>query len=546
MVEAAWLALHNDGGMKNSEETSRFRLLYNLACAFASRIELDELIPHVMEKCREVMDAEGASVLLLDPESDELYFPYVSDEDPEVATRLAHLRFPAGRGIAGEAIRSGHAVKVDDAAKDSRFYGGIDEKTGLTTRSLVAAPLISHKGPIGVVEVINRRTGDPFTDDDQAFIEALAGSVAVAIENARLYGRVKNSEQLLRTQVGVLRRDLARQDVFSEIIGASKPMMEVFALMESAAASWIQVLIQGETGTGKELVARGIHRASGRSEAPFIAVNCAAVPETLLESELFGHRQGAFTGAVRDQPGLFRAASGGVIFLDEVGDMPLVMQAKLLRVLEQGEVVPVGETMPRKVDVRVISATNRDLKGEVTRRTFREDLYYRMSAFPIKLPPLRERPDDIPLLAARFLTAAAERHHRRIDGFQPGTVELLMRYEWPGNVRELQNEIERSVALARENDSIGTEHFSTSIRSRSASASAAFATDSAGGIAKGIGGGGEPVEVTGPLRDARGAFEARYIAQVLRQHDGNVSHSARSLGISRVALQKKMKEYLLR
>ncbi len=195
-----------------------------------------------------------------------------------------------------------------DAQHDPRLYHGVDLVTGITTHDLLAVPLITHQGTVGVIEAVNSRGPQPFSEDDLAFLEALAGSIAVAIENARLYAQVRESEANLRTRVGVLRRDLARTDVFSKMIGATPPMQEVYRLMESAAASSIPVLIEGETGTGKELVARGIHMASARSEGPFVAINCASLPETLLESELFGHRRGAFTGAVRDNPGLFRAA----------------------------------------------------------------------------------------------------------------------------------------------------------------------------------------------------------------------------------------------
>src|SRR5262249_42600987 len=194
----------------------------------------------------------------------------------------------------------------------------------------------------------------------------------------------------------------------------------------------ISVLIEGETGTGKELVARGIHRAGARAAAAFVAVNCAALPEALLESELFGHRRGAFTGATHHQGGVFGAASGGTIFLDEIGEMPAPMQAKLLRVLQEGEVTPVGDRHPRKVDVRVVSATNRDLATEVRERRFRDDLYYRLGAFPIRLPPLRERREDIPLLATRFVRDAAERHRKRIAGLAPEGLERLARFDSPG------------------------------------------------------------------------------------------------------------------
>src|SRR5215475_3846608 len=446
----------------------RFRLLYDLACAFAARTDLDELFPLVVTKCREVFDAMGASVLLHDQEHNELYFPFVAEEDPVIHARLLELRFPAERGIAGWVLSHGSAVRVDDVQSDPRFFSGIDADTGFTTRTLLCAPLTTYQGVIGVLQVLNRREGEPFTDDDLAFLEALAGSVAVAIENARLFARVKASEELLRVQVVALRRDMAHRDRFNEIVGSAPAMSEVFRLMESAAATPITVLIEGETGTGKELVARGIHRASARAEAPFLAVNCAAVTETLLESELFGHRKGAFTGATQDHRGLFEAATGGTIFLDEVGEMPLAMQAKLLRVLQQGEIIPVGDTRARKVDVRVISATNRDLNTEVVKQAFRQDLYYRLAVFPIPLPPLRQRREDIPLLVDRLLKGVATRHQAEISGIERGAVELLQRYAWPGNVRELENVLERAVALAHSGETIGPALLPAAIRGRDA------------------------------------------------------------------------------
>jgi two-component system response regulator HupR/HoxA len=310
----------------------------------------------------------------------------------------------------------------------------------------------------------------------------------------------------------------------------------VFRLMESAAASPIAVLIEGETGTGKELVARALHRASPRADGPFLAVNCAALSETLLESELFGHRRGAFTGAVSDRRGLFEAASGGTIFLDEIGEMPLPMQAKLLRVLQEGEVTPVGDNVPRPVEVRVISATNRDLMSEVVGHRFRNDLFYRLAAFPIRLPALRSRREDIPVIANRLLAAAVERHRKRIAGIAPEAMTLLMRHQWPGNVRELQNEIERAVALAQDGESVGAAHLSARLGAEERPAEEPNLRESAEPTAEG----------DSPLRRARAAFEASYIADMLRRHGGNVSRTARALGLSRVMLQKKMKEYGLR
>ncbi len=528
--------------MTIDENAARFQLLYDLGCAFAARIELDELIPLVAAKCREVLDAEGVGVLLLDPAKDELYFPYAADEDPEAAARLVGLRFPAKRGIAGAVLGSGRSLRVDDVSTDLRFYSDVDRQTGVTTRALLCAPLRSRSETIGVIQVLNRRGGGPFSDHDLAFLEALAGSVAVAIENARLYAHLKASEERLRIEVGALRRDLARHDRFQDMVGTGPGMAEVFRLMESAATSPITVLIEGETGTGKELVARGIHRAGPRADRPFLAVNCAALPETLLESELFGHRRGAFTGATHDRQGLFEAAGGGTIFLDEVGDMSAAMQAKLLRVLQEGEVIPLGDTRSRKVDVRVLSATNRDLAVEVEAHRFREDLFYRLAAFPIRLPPLRARREDIPLLADRILAAAAERHHKRVPGIDPAALERLIRCDWPGNVRQLQNEVERAVALVQDSNRIGVAQLSARLGGGPAAASAG---PDDGHPAPQTAGDGTARPV-GSLRRARAAFEARYIAEVLTQHGGNVSHAAQALGLSRVMLQKKMKGYGLR
>jgi two-component system response regulator HupR/HoxA len=308
--------------------------------------------------------------------------------------------------------------------------------------------------------------------------------------------------------------------------------------MTKAAGSTIAVLIQGETGTGKELVARAIHAVSPRGRGPFLAVNCAAMPETLLESQLFGHRRGSFTGADRDRVGLFEAATGGTLLLDEIGEMPLPMQAKLLRVLQEGEVTPVGDTRPRPVDVRVVSATNRDLSSEVTQRHFREDLFYRLASFPIVLPPLRERPEDIPVLVERFAAQAAHAHRKRIDGISPEAMECLQRFDWPGNVRELQNEVQRAVVLAEHGETLAVEHLSPRLRGGSKAA------DESEPIV-----GEEPAAAARPaaqLREARAQFEARHIADVLRQQGGNVSRAAMVLGLSRMQLHRKLKEYGIR
>jgi transcriptional regulator with GAF, ATPase, and Fis domain len=538
----------------------RFRLLYELAAAFAGQLELEELIPNIIRRCRDTLRAESAAVLLHDAATDELYFPYAAASDESSTERLLETRLPAAEGIAGAVLASGRSELIADAAADSRFYGRVDEHTGLTTRSILVAPLLSRRGPVGVIEVINPIGRAAFSREDLDLLDALAASMAIAIDNARMFSELREREQSLRSTVGALRRDLARRDQFADIVGTSEGIRETLHLMESAASSPISVLIEGETGTGKELVARGIHRASERAEAAFIAVNCAALPADLLEAELFGHARGAFTGAVAERRGLFEAAHGGSMFLDEVGDLPLSMQVKLLRVLQEGEIMPVGTTRPRKVDVRIIAATNHNLRSAVDAGTFRADLYYRISAFPIAVPPLRARRSDVPLLADRFLTESAERHRKKIAGIDANAFALLTAYDWPGNIRQLRNEIERAVALTPQGGTIRAQSFSREIstpggspvaRPRVEVGSEAIAAPATSRVDEEMASPSAATEgsngtTEADLRSARTAFESRFIAEQLRANGGNVSRTAEALGISRVMLQKKMKEYGLR
>ena len=511
------------GDLEN--QLKRFSLLYDLTRALSELTDLDELVSYVTNRSKELLQAEGSAVLLHDEQRGELFFPYSADVAPDVEQRFAQIRFPADRGIAGWVLQHEEAQLVADVSRDGRFYNQVDVQSGMSTRSLLCAPLRTRRGTVGVIELRNKVNGT-FTQDDLEFLCALANGIAVTIENARLYGRLKASEARLREEVAVLHRDLVSQSRFADIIGASSGMRKVFELMESAITTPVTVLLQGETGTGKELIARAIHYNGAREDHHFVAVNCGALPEQLLESELFGHRRGAFTGAVVEKKGLFEVADGGTIFLDEIAEMTPVMQVKLLRVLQSGEIRRVGDTEERHVDVRVIAATHRDLPAEVAVGRFREDLYYRCNTFPIHVPPLRERSEDIPLIASHLLKRTAERFSKQVPGFSPAALAALVRFPWPGNVRELENEIERAVALVEKGGLIQLEHLSERLTAKR---------------------GKLPIVADGTtLRRALEQFEREYIASVLMHAGGNATQAAKSLGVSRVTLQTKIAKYKLR
>jgi two-component system response regulator PilR (NtrC family)/two-component system response regulator HydG len=338
--------------------------------------------------------------------------------------------------------------------------------------------------------------------------------LVVAVEKAL-------DERTLRREVARLRKEVARPYRFENIIGKSPPMQDVFALIRRLSSSSVNVLITGESGTGKELVARALHYNSPRIKKPFVAVNCAAIPDTLLESELFGYKRGAFTDARADRPGMFLEADGGTIFLDEIGDLTPALQAKLLRVLQEKEVRPLGAARPEKVDVRVLSATNRDLAQRMAEGAFREDLFYRLNVIEVVLPPLRDRAEDVLPLAEHFLSEAAVRTGKRISTFTQAALKILLAYPWPGNVRELENVIERAVALA-EGEQLGPDDLPSQVRERRSS------DVLAGALARGL---------------TLAELEREYISRVLQAEGGNKTRAAQRLGLDRKTLYRKLEEY---
>jgi len=497
--------------------------LYEATRGFVELVELGALLPVANARARALIAAESSVIMLLDTATDELFVPYAADVAPEVERRWAAVRFPADRGIAGWVLRHGLVEHVPDVAADPRWYRTVDGQTGMVTEALLCAPLRTRAGTIGVLSLRNKRGG--FSAADVALIGAFARAVAAAIDTARQLVGARQEEARLRAEVDALQGQAARGSGFGDIVGHSAAMRAVFRLLESVAPLPVTVLVSGESGTGKELIARALHFNGPRRARPFVAVNCGALSETLLASELFGYRRHAFTGAMADKKGLFEVADGGTILLDEVGDMPASMQVQLLRVLQEGEVLPVGDTQPRRVDVRVIAATHRDLGAEVRAGRFREDLYYRLTVFPIALPPLRERREDLPLLVAHLLARTAARFGAAPRHCGPAALARLAAYGWPGNVRELQNAVEHAMVLAR-GDGIEPEDLPAAVRAATPEVPRA------------------PDGLT--LRAAREAFERAYLTQALAAHGGNASRAARTLGISRVMLQRRIRVWQLR
>ncbi len=459
------------------------------------------------------MTMERAKVLVVDDKENILrLFARILGEDYELTT--------AADG--GRAMSLVAAQEFDVVVTDLKMPGADGFEVLRTVKARApdteVVMMTAYATVSDAVEAMKQGAYDylqkPFDPDDAARV------VARAVERRRL-----------RLQAESLRRELEGVYAFHNLVGKSAAMQEVYRLLSQASKLDLTVLLGGETGTGKELAARAIHYNSARKERPFVAVNCGALPSELVESELFGHAKGAFTGAATAKAGLFEEAEGGTLFLDEIAELPAATQVKLLRGIEEKEIRRVGENRPVRVDVRVVAATNRDLKAEVAAGRFREDLFYRVNVFPVKLPPLRERREDVTLLAAHFLEKHARAQRREMSGFAPDALRALTSHQWPGNVRELENAIERAVAVAG----------SKRIQLRDLPPDLSGAADRQA-----------PPEVlaTLPYRDAvdlaRDRVSRDYIAALLRELEGNVTRAAERAGMERESLHRLMKRYGIR
>jgi formate hydrogenlyase transcriptional activator len=428
-------------------EKDRLQTLMDVNATLITSLDLHELFPAISGVIRKVVRQEYASIALHDEATNTL--------------RIRALDFPMAKGLAGGEIKislsdsvpcakafHGNEVKVftqgDLAGMHSPFANGMLEQ-GI--RTLCCIPLIARNGVLGTLNLASRED-NAFMQHDLSFLKQAAAQVAIALDNARAYREIAQLTKRLATEKLYQEDEVRLEGNFEEIVGDSPALKRVLGQAKTVAPSDATVLILGDTGTGKELVARAIHRMSSRKDASFIKLNCAAIPTGLLESELFGHEKGAFTGAVTQKVGRLELADKGTLFLDEVGDIPLELQPKLLRVLQDQEFERLGGTRTIRVSTRLIAATNRDLAKAMAEREFRSDLFYRLNVFPILMPPLRDRGKDIPLLVRYFVQKFARRMNKQIENIPTETMHALSSWAWPGNVRELENFIERSVILS--------------------------------------------------------------------------------------------------
>jgi len=425
-------------------QNERLQLLLSVTSRITSNLELREVLRATASSIREVMQCDAVAVALAD--------------EPSTTARLYALEFPGGKGL----FREEDFLKMHGVAKQvleslkpmvvDRFDPGIvpahtyEKLAGEGIKSICMIPLANRGRALGLL-TLARITQAAFLPDDIEFLSQAAGQIAIAVENALAFREISALKDKLAQEKLYLEDEIRSEMNFGSIVGSSPALMHVLTLVETVAPNDSTVLLLGETGTGKELIARAIHDRSRRKDRTLVKLNCAAIPTGLLESELFGHEKGAFTGAINQKAGRLELADQGTLFLDEVGDIPIEIQPKLLRALQEREFERLGSAHTRKVNVRLIAATNRDLERMVTDREFRSDLYYRLNVFPIRIPPLRERREDIPALASYFVQKFAKQMQKEIEGISSSVMKGLTEWEWPGNIRELENFIERAVIL---------------------------------------------------------------------------------------------------
>ncbi|MDX2087445.1 MAG: sigma-54-dependent Fis family transcriptional regulator [Kofleriaceae bacterium] len=501
-----------------SEHEQRFELLTDLGAMIAGEVELDDLLATFADRVARALGADRATLWLIDGATGEIR--------TRVATlpELPELRVPPGVGVVGHVAATGELVNIRDAQSDPRWADEIAQKIGYRTSSILSAPIVRRAQIRGVLQVLNKRpAGAAFTSRDEEFIQQLAEQIGRAIDYTTLRG---NDEQ----------RGMSLRGRFNHVIGTSREMAAVYEMIVRAAQTDATVLLHGETGTGKGLLARAIHVNSSRRDAPFIHVDCTTLPAALVESELFGHERGAYTGADSRVIGKVEAAHGGTLFLDEIGELPLPLQGKLLRFVQERAFERVGGRETLNADVRIVAATNRDLAAMANASQFRSDLYFRLRVVEIEIPPLRARGgDDIADLATHFIDQFTRRYRKGNMRLAADARPALAAYPWPGNVRELENTIERAVVLGQ-GPTIGVKDLG--LEPRRATTQVAIPSESALSLPIVPPLPNDPDAIALPPDLSLEEAERRYARAVLDREGGNQSAAARALGISRNKLAR--------
>jgi transcriptional regulator with GAF, ATPase, and Fis domain len=474
---------------ESATELSGLRKLYEFSQRLMEVKSVSGLLDELLDSVIEVTNADKGFLILVDD----------GDARVAVARNLNQQNLPNGVSHLSDSIiqrvmTTKRPLIVSDALHDEHFKTS-ESVMNLKLCSVMCAPLMAQGELLGILYVGNDNVVNLFEESSLDVLSIFAGQASLILQNALLVDSIKTDFDAIKQQLEASR--------FGDIIGACPSMREVFRTVEKVSGADISVLITGETGTGKELIARAVHQRSQRKDGPFVVVNCGAIPENLIESELFGHVRGAFTGAVATRPGKFQLAHCGTLFLDEVGELPLALQVKLLRALQEKVVLKVGDTKPEHVDIRIVAATNRDLEYEMKNGNFREDLFYRLNVINIHLPPLRERGDDVLVLAKYLLAKYAEEYGSKIKSFTPNALIAIRKYDWPGNVRQLENRIKKAIVMC-DKTLVGVEDLDMLPEASS------------------------PITT---LAQAREDFQRRYILEVLERNNGNRTKTAQDLGV---------------
>jgi len=501
--------------MLSNIDVEKFHTLIEINSLINSNYkDIHSLLSKIMESATRLSDAQASSLLLLDKETGELKFEVALGSK---GNDVKKFTLKLGEGIAGWVAQNRKSVIVNDTDNDKRHLSSIGKEINYKSKNIIAVPMNVKDDCIGVLEVINKNFEKDFNQEDIEWLEIFANQAALAIVNAKSIEEAKNKIEILE--------DRLKTDQYHTFVSKSPVILEKLEIIERIAKTDSSVLLLGESGVGKELFAEQIHLKSPRRTAPFVRVNCAALPEGLLESELFGHVKGAFTNAIAGRKGRFELANSGTIFLDEIGDLPLPLQVKILRVIQEKKFEKVGSDVTISVNVRIIAATNKDLEEQVQKNEFRQDLYYRLNVLPLYIPPLRQRPEDIPELSQFFLKIYMRETKKQFEGFSREALEAMLSYSWPGNVRELQNCIERACVIGK-NKWIGPND----IFLKSHSSDGIIDTSS------------EEVNNERNLKTALNVFKTSFIRKVLDETNWNQTEAAKALVIQRTYLSRLIKE----